>query len=230
MMALAQSAVKRRMKVAVLGATGSTGSLVVEKLLAREHEVVAVSRSPMTNYVARPGFVSRVGDLTDPAFLRGVVQNCDAIISCLGQTRASKGLFARSTSPPDIMRQVAVATIDAIGSGSQHLIYMSAFGVGADHRRHALIFRVILRLSSIHAAYLDHADAEASITRSQIRWTIIRPPGLSDAEEEVALIDKSDRWSSFEMVSKRSIAAFMVDCAEESAPLYHTLTIGKPNK
>ena len=34
------------MKVAVIGATGSTGALVVDKLLARGHAVVAIGRSP----------------------------------------------------------------------------------------------------------------------------------------------------------------------------------------
>ena len=218
------------MKVAVLGATGSTGGLVVDLLLAKRHEVVAVSRSPLPDRAAAVGLTSCVGDLTDPSFLRSAVADCDAVISCLGQTRASKSLFARRTSPPDILRHVAASTIEAISDGSQHFIYMSAFGVGADRRRHALLFRIILRLSSIHAAYLDHAEAEARITNSRTRWTIIRPPGLSDSDEEVVLIDKSDRWSSFEMVSKRSVAAFMVGCAEQGTLIHQTITIGKPGK
>ena len=218
------------MKIAVLGATGSTGRLVVDRLLARQHEVVAVSRSPLPEASGVVGLASYVGDLTDCDFLRDAIIDCDAVVSCLGQTRASKSLFARRTSPPDILRRVAAATIEAIGDGSQHFIYMSAFGVGADRRRHALLFRIILRLSSIHAAYLDHEEAEARIAGSGTRWTIVRPPGLSDVDEKVVLVDKSDRWSSFETVSKRSVAAFLVDCAERGAPLHRTITIGKPGK
>ena len=216
------------MKVAVLGSTGSTGFLVVDVLLSRGHEVVAVSRSPMRDPASQVRLTSYVGDLSNVAFLRGAIAGCDAVISCLGQSRASKSLFARRTSPPDILCRVARATIAAIGEGPQHFIYMSAFGVGADRHRHALLFRVILRLSSIHAAYLDHAEAEASITASATRWTIIRPPGLSDADEVTPLIDKSDQWSSFETVSKRSVATFMVQCAEQGAPIRRTITIGRP--
>ncbi|WP_181814792.1 NAD(P)-dependent oxidoreductase [Sphingomonas aracearum] len=216
------------MRIAVLGATGATGRLTVERLLAHDHRVVAVSRSPLREASDEPRLLSQVGDLTDPAFLRPAIEGCDAIISCLGQNRASRSLFARRTSPADLLRRVAEATITAIGGGPQHLIYMSAFGVGADRRRHALLFRVILRLSSIHAAYLDHVQAEAAIARSGIRWTIVRPPGLSDADEEIALVDKSDSWSSFETVSRRSVAGFLVRCAEQHGPLGGTITIGAP--
>jgi len=217
------------MKVAVLAATGSTGSLVVDKLLLQGHEVVSVSRSPAPARHAEARFSSQAGDLTDANFLKRAITGCDAVISCLGQNRASKSLFAKRTSPPDILRRVAAATLAAIGDEPQHLVYLSAFGVGEDRKRHALLFRIILRLSSIHDAYLDHAEAEAAIRRSKAGWTIVRPPGLTDENEEVPLVDKSDRWSSFETASKKSVAAFLVLCVERHGPLAMTLTVGQEN-
>jgi len=216
------------MKVAVLAATGSTGSLVVDRLMACGHEVVAVSRSATPARAPAARFSTHTGDLTDAAFLRAAIEGCDAIISCLGQSRASKSLFAKRTSPPDILRSVATATLAAIGERQQHFVYLSAFGVGDDMKRHALFFRIVLRLSSIHDAYLDHAQAEATIKSSAARWTIVRPPGLTDTDEDAPLIDKSDRWSSFENASKRSVASFLVRCVEQHGPLGKTLTIGKP--
>ena len=209
-------------------AAGFPKALVVNKLMAQEHEVVAVSRSPAPARTPASRFAARTGDLTDVAFLRTAIEGCDAVISCLGQTRASKSLFAKRTSPPDILYRVAAATIAAIGDGPQQFIYMSAFGVGDDLRRHALFFRIILRLSSIHDAYLDHARAEAAIRASNVRWTIVRPQGLTDKDEEILLVDKSDRWSSFESASKKSVAAYLVTCAERRGPLGATITIGKP--
>ncbi|WP_375381138.1 NAD(P)-dependent oxidoreductase [uncultured Sphingomonas sp.] len=216
------------MKIAVLAATGSTGSLVVDRLMARGHQVVAVSRSPAPPRSPASRFSACTGDLTDVAFLRRAIEGCDAVISCLGQSRASKSLFAKRTSPPDILYRVAAATITAIGDGSQHLIYMSAFGVGDDLKRHALFFRIILRLSSIHDAYLDHDRAERAIRASSAAWTIVRPPGLTDKDEEVPLADKSKRWSSFETATKKSVAAFLVGCAEKRGSMATTMTIGKP--
>ena len=214
------------MKVAVLGATGSTGSLVVDKLLTNGHEAVAVSRSTAPPRLPVARFAQRNGDLTEPAFLRTAIAGCDAIVSCLGQNRASKGLFAKRTSPPDILRRVAAATITAMDHGAQHLVYLSAFGVGEDRRKHAPLFRIILRLSSINDAYLDHDAAETAIRASGLAWTIVRPVGLNDKDEEVPLIDKGDRWSSFEAISKRSLAAFLVKCVEKREHLQRTITIG----
>ena len=215
------------MKVAVLGATGSTGALVVDKLLARGHEVVAVARSPVPPRPTEPRFSRRDGDLTDPTFLGSAIVDCGAVISCIGQRRASKSLFAKRTSPPDILRKVVAATMAAIGSGERHFVYLSAFGVGEDRKRHALLFRVILRLSSIHEAYLDHAEAEKLLKAAKIRWTIVRPPGLTDKAEEKPLVAKGDRWSSFATISKRSLASFLVACVERGAPLREIITIGE---
>ncbi len=122
---------------------------------------------------------------------------------------------------------MATATIAALGNGPQHYVYLSAFGVGADRKRPALFFRVILRLSSIHDAYLDHDQAEAAIRASGTRWTIVRPPGLTEKQTEVPLVDKSQRWSSFETVSKRSLTAFIVKCIEEQSFLKQTITVGE---
>lgn len=217
------------MRTAVLGATGSIGTLVVDRLLANGHVVAAVSRSAMRDREPDARLFPRVGNLTDAGFLREALAGCDAVISCLGQNRASKSLFAKRTSPPDILRRVAAATVAAIGDGGQHLVYVSAFGVGADRKRHALPFRIVLRLSSIHAAYLDHDVAEGAIRASRATWTVVRPPGLTDKDEEVPLVAK-ERWSSFETASKRSVAAFLVRCVEERSFLEQTVTIGEPSR
>lgn len=218
------------MKVAVLAANGSTGSLVVDKLLADGHEVVAVARSPVPRRDAASRFSVKAGELTDAAFLKDAMDGCDAVISCVGQSRASKSLFAKRTSPPDILRRVAAATLTAIGDCPQHYVYLSAFGVGEDRKRHALFFRIILRLSSLNDAYLDHAEAEAAINRSPVRWTIARAPGLTDKDEEVPLVDTHDRWSSFETASRRSVAAYLVRCVETGASLRRTVTIGEQSR
>ena len=58
----------------------------------------------------------------------------------------------------------------------------------------------------------------------------MRPPGLTDKDEEVPLVDKGDGWSSFENASKRSVAAFLVQCAERRGPLQVTITVGQAPK
>lgn len=215
------------MRVAVFGATGSTGSLVVRSLVERGHEAIAVSRSKPG--LERPErFESRVGDLTDPAFAARAIEGCDAVISCIGQKRKTASLWSARVSPPDILSTVAKVIVDAIGTdASKRFVYLSAFGVGEDLKKHSIIFRLILRSSSIWSAYQDHAEAERIIKSSPVRWTIVKPPGLTDADKDVDLVDRGDRWSSFETVSRKSLARFLMECAEVGATTGKSMTIGE---
>ena len=215
--------------VAVLGATGSTGGLVAQTLLRRGHRVRAVSRSPYPVAGGEDRLTSLQGDLTDEAFLRMALGGCDAVVSCLGQNRKTKSLWSKRTSPADILQRVARATVGALGRGSQRrYVYLSAFGVGDDLPKHALLFRLVLRLSAVGDAYPDHAAAERVIEASGTRWTIVRPPGLTDDDAAVPLVDRGDDWSSFESTSMRSVAEFMVSCVEADRFVGRVVTVGEP--
>lgn len=214
-------------KVAVLGATGKTGALLVERLVQAGHEVVAVSRSAPARVHASGKVTALAGELTDPVFLKAALRHCDAVVSCLGQKRRSDSLFAARVSPADLLQRATRATLIAIGKSGQHIIYLSAFGVGADLPKHSIIFRTVLRLTSLRDAYRDHAEAERAIQDSTGRWTIVRPVGLTDGSEEKALVDKHDDWSSFDSISRRSLAAFLAVCAIDSeAVIGKVMTVG----
>ena len=123
------------MKVAVLGATGSTGALVVDKLLAEGHDVVVVSRSPAPARHQASRLSLQTGDLTDGAFLQNAIADCDAVISCIGQNRASKSLFAKRTSPPDIFRRHAAVR----GGAGWHSRRYCMRGAGPSHQAQRLL-------------------------------------------------------------------------------------------
>ena len=215
------------MKVAVLGATGSTGSLVVDELLAKGHSVVAVSRRPAPARAFGDALQSITGELTDAGFLAKAIAGCGAVISCLGQNRAGKSLWSKRTSPADILSKVARATVTALGPDSTaHFVYLSAFGVG-EVQKHSLLFRLILKSSSISDAYEDHAESERVIKTSRTRWTIVKPPGLTDKDKKVKLVDQGEKWSSFSTATKISVAAFLVECVEDPRTIGKSITIGE---
>ena len=71
-------------RVAVVGATGYTGGLVVQELLGRGVEVVAVGRNP-AKLDALPAEVERhVADIADRAVLTGSLDGCRAVVNCVG--------------------------------------------------------------------------------------------------------------------------------------------------
>ena len=70
------------MKVAVLGASGRTGSEITKELAARGHTVVAIARKPDT-IPAAPGVTPAAGDASDAAALAEIIKGSDAVISAL---------------------------------------------------------------------------------------------------------------------------------------------------
>jgi uncharacterized protein len=72
------------MRIAVLGATGKVGSLVVEQALQRGHQVVALTRNPERYVRPETGAVEvRKADVTDPASFPDLA-DVDVVVSALG--------------------------------------------------------------------------------------------------------------------------------------------------
>ena len=94
------------MRVAVFGASGGIGRLVVERLLADGHQVAALVRAPAKLTIDHPRLTIRTGQLSDAAAVRDVVAGSDAVISALGPSlkRGAQGSpvtdGTRAISPP----------------------------------------------------------------------------------------------------------------------------------
>src|SRR5438132_5131391 len=72
------------MNLAVLGATGRTGRLVVEQALAGGHTVTALVRSPEKLTTGSSNLRVVVGEATDTAAVSRALEGADAVISTLG--------------------------------------------------------------------------------------------------------------------------------------------------
>jgi putative NADH-flavin reductase len=68
---------EKDMKIAVYGATGAIGSVIVTEASARGHQVTGISR--------RGGDLT--GDAGDPVFTAGVAANHDVVVSAIGPSR-----------------------------------------------------------------------------------------------------------------------------------------------
>ena len=66
-------------RIAVIGATGKAGKLIVQEAVNRSHEVTAISRRPHPNTPAQHTLVKNVTDLTTTDF-----KAVDVVISALG--------------------------------------------------------------------------------------------------------------------------------------------------
>ena len=198
----------------------------MQALLDRGHEAVSISRSqPGKQYQGK--YAALIGDMTNPAFIQSAVADCDGLIFCIGQRlKSPNNLFSQNLSPADIRTQIVKPIMRVIGSDpTKRFVYLSAFGVGTDLKKHALLFRIVLRLSSLGKSYEDHNQAEGIVRASQTDWTIVRPPGLTDKDKIVSLVDAKGNWTSFMTVTKKSLAQYLVQTLENSNMNRQTLTI-----
>lgn len=68
------------MKIALIGATGFVGSVVLEELLQRGHQLTALMRDP-AKLAPRPGVSAVVADAYDAATIATAVRGHDAVVS-----------------------------------------------------------------------------------------------------------------------------------------------------
>jgi putative NADH-flavin reductase len=67
------------MKLALFGATGGIGSLILDEALRRGHEVVAIARDP-AKLAQKPGLTAVAGDITDPGSYASALDGADAAV------------------------------------------------------------------------------------------------------------------------------------------------------
>lgn len=194
------------MKVAVFGAGGKVGSLVVGELLTRGHQVNAFvhSRPPRAE---ADGLKIVKGDVYDAPSVTDAIAGCDAVISALSSWHSPR---------KDVLSAGMTAIIPAMRSaGVSRIISLT----GADARvagdRLGMFHRLSYPLLSLAAGKVLQ-DGEAHIRQLQesgLQWTVLRSPVMTPgAVEAYALRD--DRPLPWTTVPRQAVAKAMCDLLE----------------
>jgi putative NADH-flavin reductase len=188
------------MKIAVLGATGRTGRLVVEQALAAGHAVTALVRSPEKLTTGHSNLRVVTGEATETAAVSSALEGADAVISTLG----GKGsVIADST------RAIVAA---AGNSGVSRVVVLSTFA--AERDRLGAVTRLLTGIG-MGAMLKDKSAGEEMLRRSDLDWTIGYASILSDgpASGSVAVLPEGAKRGLSEKISRADVAAWMVESA-----------------
>ena len=188
------------MKVAVFGARGRTGRLVVEELRRAGHEVVAASRraEPV------PG-ASAVQ--ADPAAGQGVAaatEGCDAVVNAMasGKGNPSCSALARALRDRSGLRYVSVggAAVDVPGD------------------RKGLPDRIVSWMNRTFAPdlVLDRQAELDVLGASGLRWTMLRPPRLRDGAAKGSVRVSYERPPSMQ-VTRADLARKVVEALADDS-------------
>lgn len=159
------------MRIAVYGATGATGRLVVGEALRQRHGAWAFTRRRESWLLGRPGLLPVLGELTDSEAVTRSLAARDAVIVTLGH---------REDSPPDLMEKAVTRILEGMQLHRvKRIVYLSALGVG-DSRDRLNVYGRLMGPLFYARAHRDHERAEQLIRSSGLDWTIVRPPRLTD--------------------------------------------------
>lgn len=189
------------MKIAILGASGRTGRLLVEQSLAASHTVRALVRDPKKLPIDHPQLEIVRGDATDAAAVRQLVEGCDVVLSALGPTGSATELCsaaARHLIAAKVRRYVSVsgAGLDVPGDAKDFIGKVVSF---------------IVRTVS-PGIFADKVLEHSLLAASDLAWTLVRPPQLLDGPSRGPVRVRLDRAPG-NSVPRVDLAAFVLKAA-----------------
>lgn len=202
------------MRILVLGATGLTGTQVVRRALGAGHEVTALVRDPARLEVSGAALRVAVGEVTrDVAAVTAAAEGCDAAISALGSGRSLKSVLA-----PAVMAEAMPVIVRALdGAGVTRLVFLSSLGVGDTWARTPAPLKAMYR-PALSRVFADKAAGERVLRASDLDWTLVCPPLLSNGRYTGRYAAGTDlELSGAPRISRADVADFMVAQAGSDA-------------
>jgi putative NADH-flavin reductase len=196
------------MRLFILGATGGTGRQLIDQALARGHQVTAFVRSPEKLNVRPEGLSVQQGDPRDAAALTAALAGHDAVLSALGPPGPR-----RSAILPDSAR----STVSAMQSiGIRRLLIVSAAILFEDLG----LLAALLRRTLLRNVVIGSGEMERIVAASDLDWTIVRPPRLTNGPLTRRYHVADNRFpSGKQTLSRADVAHFLLDELDQRAHL-----------
>lgn len=159
------------MKILVLGANGGIGIQVVKLGLEMGHQINAVVRNPASIPFQHANLKVIQGDVLKPETLAAPVIGQDAVVSALG-IRKEEPTLLYSQGNAHIMQAMRAAKV-------RRILCISATGLDPKQWFQHLVAKPILWYV-FKNMYTDLVRMETLVSESNLDWTIVRPPQLTD--------------------------------------------------
>jgi len=167
-----------RYNILIIGANGGIGKQAVEVALHAGHKVTAVLRNPANLTITHTNLEVVKGDIMQPSTFEQYLENKDAIISAIGTKGGLTG-----DKPTTLYSQGNANLLGAMKKrGAGRIFFISASAVEISP-----VLPLFVRLAAkyivqklLRHMYADLRAMEKIVKESDINWTIMRPPRLTD--------------------------------------------------
>lgn len=214
------------MKLLVLGATGRSGRLIVQKALKDGHQVTAIVRDPAKVGETRAELVQ--GTPYDYETIEKAIEGCDAVICTLNVSRTSDNPWAKLRAPKDLISRSVAHALKAMGQKNvKRIITLSVLGAGDSKKSMPVGFNFFISLTNLKYAFRDHERQEELLADSNTDWTAIRLPMLSDAVGEAESLVNMGDGKLKNKINRESVARFVLSILDE--PQYYKKIVAISN-
>jgi len=206
------------MKLVVLGATGSTGLEIVRQSIARGHSVTAFVRSPERLKPFRDRISIMQGDLLNSAELEKVINGHDAVVSGFGPR------VPISKADANLLRQFAVALTTAmLHADVKRVVVESVAFLFKDSIMPPTYLLGRLFFTGIVA---DSSAMERVFQESELDWTLVRPPQLTDKPYTGKYRVREGHLPHFGFsISRADVADFMIKAVADPSSIHKIIGI-----
>jgi putative NADH-flavin reductase len=196
------------MKLVVLGATGGTGLEIVRRGIERGHSITAFVRSPEKLRLFQQKIAVRQGDLLNSAGLEEAIQGHDAVVSAFGPR------VPIAKADADLLRRFAlVLTRSMQNSGVTRVVIES---VAFLFKNSVLPPTYLLGRLLFPGVVADSSAMEKIVRESNLQWTLVRPPQLTDKPYTGRYRVREGHLPPFGFkISRADVADFMIQAAED---------------
>ena len=192
------------MKIAIIGASGQTGTELIRESLARGHEVIGVARTPENIAFDDPRVTARAGDAFDRQSMVLGVAGADAVITTIGKRNL---LDKRYTLNTEGHANVVAGMRE---HGIRRMVPISSFGAARGVKRKGIRRNVYLFLRRKY--YGDMNDMEQQVLSSGLDVTVVRAPMLHNRDARHAYeVVEGNRLPAGLNISRADLAHFILD-------------------
>lgn len=162
------------MNILIFGASGATGQELVKQALALGHLATAFVRNPSKLKIKHNNLKVIQGDVINYQLVEEAVKGQVALLSALGASSPFKYDQSISDGIGNIIKAMET-------NGVSRFIYMSFVGVKESRNTAGFVIKYIApKLLSSEVA--GHEAREKMIKQSQLKWTIVRAPTLTNGK------------------------------------------------
>lgn len=202
------------MNITIIGASAGVGLETVKRAIERNHKVTTLSRSGIS-VPANENLTTLKGSATNKEDLKKSLENAEAVIVALGTGKSMKA----TTLYSDFAK--LLTEVQQEMNLQIPFIVLTGFGAGDSGAYNSFFMKLFFRFL-LKDVYADKTIMEEIISKSKMKWEIVRPGLLKDKPltEKYRLETELFKGINIGSINRADVADFMVKQAEKPTELY----------